>query len=656
MATQSRGYLLVGIDFGTTYSGIAWGWSERPEVLNVVMDWDGIEGQKTNVKVPTKILYKGNQIKWGFDIPPDEKPLQWFKLLLLREEDMVPPYMDAEVRNSAYLKEAREMLLKLNKSAEAVVADYLGLLWKHLLKSIRTTNGQASIDGQPFRVVITFPAIWPLYAQSRMRKAAYAAGIMDPRHGGETELTLCPEPEAAAIAVMDDFDGHPVESGDIFVICDAGGGTADLITYRLEDITMWEMSECVGGAGKLCGAMLVDEAFDKKMGTWIGESKWAKLADSTKREWMGRYWEDELKRSFNGTDRDYRITLPVQVLVKQSLKINMWPRKKTTSKPERKGLELRLQRADIEGVFDGTINQIVQLVLEQIHKTRQRENKPPKAVFLVGGFGQSPYLYSRLQQEVRQISSATEVRRPSQDRAWGAIVRGALLKASILNRHDGDYLMRADIISRKVRTSYGIAIIEPFDPDIHSQDDRQYVAALGKECAVNQMHWYIQMNENVTAHQFIRLDWSRKIRSPLPRQRFTVTLLKCDRENPPRRRNDDVRVEGEIVCHINTPFDHLPQYTNPNGEVWRSLDFQVEMKPCGTMVEFAAYYNGQRQRALQVNPPFATSEGDSALRSSMYAPSPAIPLPDQPDLYSLEEAQISRRNGTPPRLMNGHSV
>lgn len=179
----------------------------------MVSDWDGIEGQKTNVKVPTKILYKGDQIKWGFNIPPEEKPLQWFKLLLLRDQDMVPPYMDAGVRNSVYLKEAREMLTKLKKSAEEVVADYLGLLWKHLLKAIRTSLGQASIDGQPFRVVITFPAIWPLYAQSRMRQAAYTAGIMDQRHGGETELSLCPEPEAAAIAVMDDFDGHPVEVG-----------------------------------------------------------------------------------------------------------------------------------------------------------------------------------------------------------------------------------------------------------------------------------------------------------------------------------------------------------------------------------------------------------------------------------------------------------
>ncbi|KAH6702000.1 hypothetical protein BKA61DRAFT_561267 [Leptodontidium sp. MPI-SDFR-AT-0119] len=635
MATRPRGHLLVGIDFGTTYSGIAWGWSERPEAVNVVMDWDGIEGQKTSAKVPSKIFYKGDQVKWGFNIAPEEKPLQWFKLLLLRDEDIGPPYMDVGVRDSAYIKEAREMLKKLNKSAEDVVADYLGLLWKHLLKAIRTALGQASVDGQPFRVVITFPAIWPLYAQSRMRQAAYTAGILDQRHGGETKLTLCPEPEAAAIAVMDDFDGHPVESGDIFVICDAGGGTADLITYQIENTTMWEMSECVSGAGKLCGAIFVDEAFDQKMGAWVGERKWARLADSTMREWKEMYWEHGLKRSFNGADREYGLTLPVQVLVKQSLNFNM---------------------TDISSAFDGPINQIVQLVLEQIHKTQQRVRKLPKAVFLVGGFGQSPYLYTRLQQEVRKISPGIEVRRPPQDRAWEAICRGALLKAAILNRHDGDFVMRAHIVSRVVRTSYGIAMIEPFNSTIHSEQDKQFIAALGEECAVNQMHWYVQTNENVGDQQVIKLDWSRKIRSSLPRQRFTVTLLKCDRENPPRRKDDDVRVEGEIVCQVNTPFDQLPQYTNREGEVWKSLDFQVEMKPCGTMLEFAAYFNGQRQRALQVNPPFAAGNEEAAPSPPPYAAPPPEAAPEIPDLYSAEEPPMAMVPRAQSRQMHRRSI
>lgn len=41
---------------------------------------------------------------------------------------MGPPYMDAGVCDSAFLKEARDILKTLDKSAEDVVVDYLPLL------------------------------------------------------------------------------------------------------------------------------------------------------------------------------------------------------------------------------------------------------------------------------------------------------------------------------------------------------------------------------------------------------------------------------------------------------------------------------------------------------------------------------------------------
>lgn len=127
------------------YSGVAWAWSERPESPNVMMKWVGIEGQKTSFKVPSQILYKGDQIRWGFDIPPDEKPFQWFKLLLLQDGNM-----DQEIRDSTYIKEAKEMLRKLNKSAENVIADYLGDLWKHVLIEMKIALGEAAVDWPAF--------------------------------------------------------------------------------------------------------------------------------------------------------------------------------------------------------------------------------------------------------------------------------------------------------------------------------------------------------------------------------------------------------------------------------------------------------------------------------------------------------------------------
>lgn len=229
--SRPSSHFLIGIDFGTTYvlhsihqhkpesdecsySGAAWAWSARSGDHRVVKHWDGIGAQRTSGKVPTRISYKGNETKWGFNIPPEEKPIQWFKLLLLRPEDMKQPFMDDKIKDFRYIKEAREELRRLNKTAEDVVADYLKLLWQHIIADMKRdlgTSGAAAVDGQPFRVVMTFPAIWPLYAQSKMRQAATMAGILDHRNCGETRLDLCAEPEAAALAVMEDCEGAPVD-------------------------------------------------------------------------------------------------------------------------------------------------------------------------------------------------------------------------------------------------------------------------------------------------------------------------------------------------------------------------------------------------------------------------------------------------------------
>ncbi|CZR52990.1 uncharacterized protein PAC_02868 [Phialocephala subalpina] len=325
-----------GIDFGTTYSSATWAWSGCAGVHQVVKCWDGIGGQRTSGKVPTRISYKGNQINWGFNIPPEEKPTQWFKLLLLRPEDM-----DDKIQDYRYIKEAREPLLKLNKLAEQVVADYLRLLWRHIIKDMKLTLGEAAVDSHLFQVVVTFPTIRRFYAQSRMRQAVTVAGILDARSCGETRLYFCAESEVAALAIMEDYGGTPVDSGDAFVVCDAGGGTVDLITYELLDADSWKLAECVAGAGSLCGATFVDGAFDQQMSKWMAPKIWQAFAENEK-----IWWKDESE----------------------------------TAKPKIRNHRLQLQRNDIASIFDVCVDQIVTLVQNQIQTTRASRGILPKEI------------------------------------------------------------------------------------------------------------------------------------------------------------------------------------------------------------------------------------------------------------------------------------
>lgn len=137
---------------------------------------------------------------WGYSIPTDEDAIKWFKLLLLDEEDISP-----EMSSSLQLKHARNLLRDLKKDPVDVVGCFLRKIWNHTIDSIRDGHGAELLQKSRFHVVITLPAIWPPYAQQRMKQAARNSGILDARPCGDTVLRFISEPEAAALATIKDL-------------------------------------------------------------------------------------------------------------------------------------------------------------------------------------------------------------------------------------------------------------------------------------------------------------------------------------------------------------------------------------------------------------------------------------------------------------------
>jgi molecular chaperone DnaK (HSP70) len=76
----------VGIDFGTTFSGIAWAQTKRIDHREVITTWPisetMLEGESSS-KVPTTLRYTGGRTQWGFSIDPftpHHEVIDWFKL------------------------------------------------------------------------------------------------------------------------------------------------------------------------------------------------------------------------------------------------------------------------------------------------------------------------------------------------------------------------------------------------------------------------------------------------------------------------------------------------------------------------------------------------------------------------------------------------
>ncbi|KAF7551172.1 hypothetical protein G7Z17_g5193 [Cylindrodendrum hubeiense] len=313
---EDDGLLIIGIDFGTTYSGVAWATKTdfQSEQINVITSWPG-SGREEG-KAPTELYYEHDQIMWGYNMDSDVDPIRWFKLLLLKDEDISP-----ELKSSEFLLRARKMMKENRKTAIDLISDYLRMLWKHILDTIARDRGEDVLDALQLHVVITIPAIWKGYTRQHMQEAAKRSGILDSRRAGLTNLTFAPEPEAAAFATLcEPNKSKNIKRGDVYLVCDAGGGTVDLISYKIISTSPIHMEEAVEGSGGLCGGIFIDEVFESIVKNRLGRG-WDQLSRAGIKDIMRGEWEQSIKPQFKPTNtkKEYIVSIPAMAFSKQSL-------------------------------------------------------------------------------------------------------------------------------------------------------------------------------------------------------------------------------------------------------------------------------------------------------------------------------------------------
>jgi len=125
------------------------------------------------------------------------------------------------------------------------------------------------------------------------------------------------EPEAAALYTLKSLklqdEEEPIVPGDCFVLCDAGGGTVDLISYRAKQTTpTLQLEEAAIGTGDKCGASLIDRNFRKWLEARLGKDNFQKLSGKSAEQDIGSHSIVEpkmqkimndfevIKKSFNG--------------------------------------------------------------------------------------------------------------------------------------------------------------------------------------------------------------------------------------------------------------------------------------------------------------------------------------------------------------------
>ncbi|KAI1425006.1 actin-like ATPase domain-containing protein [Xylaria sp. FL1777] len=558
--------LVIGIDFGTTYSGVAWATVDDLEdsEINIISSWPG--SRREDGKAPTELFYEYDRVMWGYEVPSDADPVLWFKLLLLREEDL-----EEELRQSDYYIRAKRKLRELDKTSVDLIADYLKALWQHTLDTIHKSRSRFVIAALAFHVVITVPAIWKDYARTSMKEAATKAGILNQRPAGTTTLSFVPEPEAAGLITLCEY-GEMLKTDDVYVICDAGGGTVDLISYRIGDLNPIELHEAVVGTGGLCGGIFIDEQFEHLCKQRLGRN-WNNLSQTGIKTMIKGEWEYAYKPSYTGNDvnREFPIAIPAEAL--KGSDMNDLKRK-----PHIKNGRIHFTNDNIQTVFESSFSNIEALVDGQIQKAKEKALSV-RGIVLVGGLGASPYLYNYL-----------KARRTS-------ICRGAILKGFLdVPSAAGGVTSHVSVVSTIARRNLGASSNSPFVDGVHDRNDKFWDGDEGIWRARSQMHWYLRKGQSVSTEEPIRHEFYRSFNTEKEFNEnggtFVDKILQCDDDIPPSRKGERVQILCEISWNHDgeITFASLEDYYGRGGNKLKKLAYEIVMVPSGASTEFAIYY------------------------------------------------------------------
>ncbi|KAK4895262.1 hypothetical protein LTR27_006605 [Elasticomyces elasticus] len=541
--------LVIGIDFGTTFSGVAAAYSanpESPDELNIIKTWPG-GNNITSDKVPSEVAYGGHhgaastsrdskltingkrkfdaissdgsnskdgQMRWGLQIKPDEDRLRCLKLLLDPSQ---------HIPDHVMLPDVRHQLMACGKDVKTIVAEYLRAVYDHTKVILGRRYGQAFVSATKLTVILTVPAVWSDAAKDATLKAAEAAGM-----GGS--LAMISEPEAAAVYTLQAMQPNHLKIGHNFVVIDAGGGTVDLISYSIRQLKPLRLEELAKGSGGFCGAAFLNNRFEQFVRQKLGLTAFDTIRTTKPKSCLMalKYFEDYVKRNFDPDDDDtFNIPFP--------------------GVPDN-------EKAGIEDGF---------LIIGS--------GLQANGLVLVGGFGQSECLLKALQTRFSGGVHGIEVLQPVN--AWTAVVRGAVLRG----------LEGAEMVTnRKARRHYGVRCSEAFDPSIHPISCRTWDIDEESWRANHRMSWFISKGQTVSSTKPVVFPFYRTFAAG-DSKTVTSELIIADGDVAPKGWSSALGSDTRVACRMTVNLNAVPAKLwktkcNPKGKVYQQLDYNIGMQ------------------------------------------------------------------------------
>ncbi|PKC57608.1 hypothetical protein RhiirA1_446129 [Rhizophagus irregularis] len=377
--------VVVGIDFGTTFSGFSYAFikpeNEKTDIV-VNDNWPGIKGP---AKINTVLQYDEDYediITWGakaLAIEPSRRD---------RNNKQPPKPIELFKFHLGNVPEEEKPTLPDGMTPEKAITDYLHELGKVIQQEIKRCWPDIDFY-RHVRIVVTVPAGFTEDTKTTMRKCLYDAGLI--KRIGTLSLQFTTEPEASAIYCMSTLEEHGLTIGAKYLIVDCGGGTVDLTVRKLlSESRLREMTISTCG---YYGGSYVDKNFLEFFESKVGKSAMDMLKKNhySQVNYLVQQFCFQVKIPFTGDKAEFKtyeldidrkcpaVKKYVTGTQRDELIVNDWI--------------IDLDFETVKSFFDKVIESILTLIEQQLKKCTSCS-----VMFLVGGFSESKYFQSRVKQ------------------------------------------------------------------------------------------------------------------------------------------------------------------------------------------------------------------------------------------------------------------
>ncbi|KAJ1303482.1 hypothetical protein OPQ81_011669 [Rhizoctonia solani] len=563
---EGENKIVVGIDIGTTQSGVAFAFLEKgqEQTIQRVTHWPGQEAQNLASKIPTLVWYNADKeaVSFGAEAlsPQAEEDAEDYDWQLAKHFKL--HLHPASMRNEHGL--ALDPLppgIPLRR----IYSDFLGYLIRHTQTFFEDRIVDGKLLWQRYRprmqFIIAHPNGWTIREQAFLRAAATDAGLVTDDTAASC-IRFVTEAEASVhFCIYHTNLGSRLQPGMKFAVCDAGGSTVDTTVYSvLSARSPIELEEARASACVQAGAIFVNATAEQFIQKTLREAALPQedVMDFAKRGVQD--FEKALKRQFAGA-------LDAKSVEVAGNRIN-YP-----GVGIRRG-HMSLKGETIRKFFDICVNEIKKSVDEQI------QGLSVSHILLVGGFGDSPYLRQVFKERYEPRGCQITL---TNDSTSKAVADGAIIWSTTSN-----------VTGRAPRSSFGIETSVRFNSANPDHQGREVITCpSGNEKVTGIWSEIAAKGVVIDAKAVARESFSQAFTTPSPDlSNFEITLISYSNNGEPMWARDKrgLLANGfQRCCTISANLTNLSGALEPRigahgNKYWR-LYFEVCIRFGGTELE-----------------------------------------------------------------------